>query len=110
MSHKIIYEALQRLRFEAFLEALDDESRENVQLVVQAAWDTFFEDKLNDFIQSDQFADLIDRYDNFIAESSATSKTFAYWSIYIRMTGKAIKLRLRHKKQIGWSGIIRYSL
>jgi hypothetical protein len=92
------------------LEALDGESRENVQLVVQAAWDTFFEDKLNDFIQSDQFADLIDRYDNFIAESSATSKTFAYWSMYIRMTGKAIKLRLRHKKQIGWSGIIRYSL
>lgn len=87
-SHKILYEALQRLRFEAFMETLDDEIREYIQSIVQAAGNSFFEDQLNVFIENEQFADLLDRYDTFIAESSAKSKTFAYWSIYIRMAGK----------------------
>ena len=91
-SHKIIYEALQRLRFEAFMETLDDESRENIQSLVEAAGNTFLEHNMNDFIESEQFAGLVRHYDTFIAESSASSKTFAYWSMYIRMAGKIIRL------------------
>ena len=87
-SHKIIYEALQRLRFEAFVETLEDELKEHIQSIVEAGGDAFFGDKLKDFIESEQFTGLMDRYNSFIDESSAASKTFAYWSMYIRMAGK----------------------
>ncbi len=67
MSHKIIYEALQRLRFEAFMETLDNESREYIQSLVKATEVAFNEDKLNDFIETDQFADLIYSYNSWVS-------------------------------------------
>ena len=59
-SHKI-YEALQRLRFEAFVETLGDELKEYIQSIVEAAGDAFFGDKLKNLIESEEFAGLIDR-------------------------------------------------
>ncbi len=41
------------------METLDNESREYIQSLVKATEDAFNEDKLNDFIETDQFADLI---------------------------------------------------
>ena len=78
-NHKIIYEALQQLRFEAFVETLEDELKKYIQSIVEAAGDAFFGDKLKNFIESEEFAGLIHRYNSFIEESSAASKTFAYW-------------------------------
>ena len=103
-SHKIIYEALQRLRFEAFVQTLEDELKEYIQSTVEAAGEAFFGEKLKNFIESEEFAGLIDRYNSFIKESLAASKTFAYWSMYIRMAGKTTELGLKHKTKIDQLG------
>ena len=79
---------LQCLKFEVLLETLDNEIREYIQSIVQAAGNSFFEDQLNIIIENEQSADLLDRYNMLIAESAAKLKTFFYWSIYIRMAGK----------------------
>ena len=86
--HKVMYEALQRLRFEAFLETLDDKSRDSVYLLIMEMENSFHEDRLHDRIASQDFEDLFVQYETFIAKSSVKSKTFAYWSMYIKMAGK----------------------
>lgn len=93
--HKVMYEALQRLRFEAFLETLNDESRERIYSLIVEMENSFLEDKLHDCIESQEFEDLFIQYETFIAESSAKSKTFAYWSMYIQMAGKANEIVLK---------------
>lgn len=64
LCHKTVYEALERLRFEAFLDTLE----------------------------SQPFKDLFQEYGKFIAKSSAESKTFAYWSMYMKMAGMELPL------------------
>jgi hypothetical protein len=85
-SHKMMYEALQRLRFEAFLDTLDDGSHDEVISFVKTIQETFPHD-VYEKIESDYFQDLLKRYEAFIADSTANSKTFAYWCMYIEMAG-----------------------
>ena len=83
-----MYEALQRLRFEEFLYSLDDASQEDISSFVATMKKAFEEeDQLHEYINSEQMEQLCERYEAFIAESSAKSLTFAYWSMYIQMTG-----------------------
>ena len=88
-SHKMMYEALQRLRFEAFLDTLDDGYHNEVISFVRTIQETF-PHHVHNKINSDDFNNLLKRYETFIADSKANSKTFAYWSMYIDMTGMKI--------------------
>jgi hypothetical protein len=83
-----MYEALQRLRLNAFLDTLEDESRVAVQSFILDMRNSFPDDELQSYTESQEFADLITHYEAFITETSAKSKTFAYWSLYIKMAGK----------------------
>ena len=86
--HKTMYEALQRLRFEEFLDTLDDESQEDISSFVGNMKNAFEEeDQLHEYINSVQMEQLCERYEAFISESSAKSLAFAYWSMYIKMIG-----------------------
>lgn len=89
-SHKMMYEALQRLRFEAFLDTLDDGSHNEVISFIKTIEESFPND-VYDKIESEEFENLLQRYDRFIADSTANSKTFAYWSMYIEMAGTELK-------------------
>lgn len=88
--HKTMYEALQRLRFEAFLDTLEDESQDSIYSFIMDMEDSFSKDGLHKHIESQEFQDLSIHYEAFIAESSAKSKTFAYWSMYIKMAGEVV--------------------
>ena len=85
LCHKTMYEALQGLRFEEFLDSLDNESQEDISSFVVTMKKA--EDQLYEYINSEQMEQLCERYEAFIEESSAKSLTFAYWRMYIQMSG-----------------------
>ena len=76
-SHKMMYEALERLRLEAFMDTLDDRYYSEVISFVKTLQESFPQD-VRDKIESEEFNDLLKRYETFITESKANSKTFAY--------------------------------
>lgn len=88
--HKVMHEALQRLRLEAFLDTLDDDVVDSIYSFTESMRDSIFDEDVQGYVESQQFDDLVHQYENFIVETSAKSKTFSYWSIYLKMTGKAL--------------------
>ena len=86
--HKIMYEGLQRLRLAEFLDSLDDKSQEDISSFVITMKKAFDEEvRLDEHINSEKMAQICEHYEAFIAESSAKSLTFAYWSMYIHIIG-----------------------
>ena len=87
MCHKLVYEALQSLRFDAYLESIDNKQKESVLTSIQNVADCFANGTLIDCIESQQMEQLVNNYEQFVEKSSMKSKTFAFWSMYIKMTG-----------------------
>ena len=85
--HKIMHEAFQRLRFETFLDSLDVAEQESIRTFVEAMRDVFPKQEYNDELFSDEFETICDKYESFVEETSRKSKTFAFWSTYLKMTG-----------------------
>ena len=90
LSHKTMYEALQRLRFEAFLDTLDEEYQESIFSLIMTMRDSFTEGRFQERMKSQLCDDIVVKYEAFVSESSTKSKTFAYWSMYIKLTGKSV--------------------
>ena len=88
--HKTMYEALQRIRFEAFLDTLDEEYQESIFSLIMIMQDSFNEGRFEECMKSQLFDDIVIKYEAFVAESSTKSKTFAYWNMYIKMAGKNV--------------------
>ena len=86
LCHKVMYEALQRLRLEAFLDYVDENNA--VTSFINNMAGSFLEDKsLACEIESPEMQQMLKSYELFIAESSKKSRTFAFWSMYIKMAG-----------------------
>ena len=86
-SHKMMYEALERLRFEAFMDTLDDGYHNQVIPFLKTLQESFPHD-VKEKVESDEFDNLLKCCETFIGDSKANSKTFSYWSVYTEMTGK----------------------
>lgn len=80
------------MRFDVFLDSLGEESEKKTYDVIISAREAYLNGTLQDFVESREFKDLVKTYDDFVAESSAKSKTFAYWSMYIKMIGNFIQI------------------
>ena len=86
LCHKVMYEALQRLRLEAFLDYVDENNA--VTSFINNMAGSFLEDKsLACEIESPEMQQMLNSYELFIVESSRKSRTFAFWSMYIKMAG-----------------------
>ena len=86
LCHKIIYEALQRIRLEAFFDYVAE--NDAVISFINKLAETFLEDKfLTCEIESPEMQEMLKSYELFIVESSRKSRTFAFWSMYIKMAG-----------------------
>ncbi len=83
-----MYEALQRLRFQAFMDQATDEDQEVMTSFIESIASSFPHDKfLSDDIESPLMKQILESYEMFIAESSSKSRIFAFWSMYIKMAG-----------------------
>lgn len=85
--HKTLYEALQQIRLDEFLDSLDEKSEEKVNSLKGYARQAYLDGCLQDFVETKEFMQLVTSYEEYVQESSAKSKTFAYWSMYIKMIG-----------------------
>ena len=81
---------MQRLRLEVFLDTLDEDVQDGIHSLVADRSNSIFEEGVQGYVESLEFDDVARQYESFIVEMSAKSKTFAYWSMYIKMTGKAL--------------------
>lgn len=86
--HKILYEALQRLRFEAYLDDLEEEKDGRIMAFLCEMSNSFPDKGFRDCIESELFEEICEEYENFIQNASSKSRTFAFWSMYIKMIGK----------------------
>ena len=81
-----MYEALQRLRLEAFLDYVG-KNNEMTSFTNDMAG-SFLEDKsFMSEIERPEMHQILKSYELFIAESCSKSRTFAFWSMYIKMAG-----------------------
>lgn len=62
----------------------------NIYSLIADMSDSIFNEGVQGYVESRQFDNLVQQYESFIVEMSAKSKTFAYWSMYIKMTGKVL--------------------
>ena len=83
--HKIVSEALNRLRFKAFLDCLDDEDKNDVSTFISSLLDEFPTGSFSETVKENTFKEIMATYDNFICEASAENPTFAFWSNYLEM-------------------------
>ena len=90
--HKIVHEAMQRMRFEAFMESLDDqEKHDRIMEFLRELADAFPDERFHALVECPLFNEIESEYERFIADNSAKSRTFAFWNMYIKMTGEFLK-------------------
>lgn len=96
-----MFEALQRLRFEAFLESMNEDERTNALKTVDQIKNAYAEGTLMSLTQSLEICDLHQRYLNFVTERSNSHGTFEYWSQYIEMV-QVLLLLVRATRTSNW--------
>jgi hypothetical protein len=83
-----MYETLQRLRSQAFMDQMTEEDQEVMTSFIESMASSFPEGKfLSDDIESPFMQQILESYELSRAESSSKSRTFAFWSMYIEMAG-----------------------
>lgn len=85
--HKIMHEALERIRFQTYLDSLFPEERRQINERITELNDAFAASNFNDMIESTEFQRIFDGYQNFIETQKSVCPTFALWSSYVDITG-----------------------
>lgn len=81
-----MYEAMERLRFEAFLDTLDENKKQYITSAVSGITDCFPDQTFVDSLEYPEMTMIYESYDSFIQESCKKSRTFAFWTMSIKMT------------------------
>ena len=87
MCHKVLYEAMEQLRFESYLDSLDEEDKDGIVSAVSKAMDLFPNEEFHDFLECPEMEKIYENFNIFIKGSCEKSRTFAFWTMYINMTG-----------------------
>lgn len=88
--HKILYEAMQRLRFDAFFDQLDEVKQERFVSFMDEMSNSFPE-RFHEYTENPVMEEIHSQYQDYILESSRKSWTFSFWSMYIKMAGKTVR-------------------
>ena len=98
--HKIVSEAMEHMRWQAFLKTLSEEEQEQASDLMKKLQDSFPSDEHKQIVSGEQFDGLQSKYTKFVINQS-TSPTFAFWSSYIDMV-KQLLLFIRATKEGDW--------
>eukprot|EP00057_Strongylocentrotus_purpuratus_P015294 XP_011669768.1 PREDICTED: uncharacterized protein LOC105440883 [Strongylocentrotus purpuratus] len=99
-AHKLLCEAMERLRWLSFMKTLPDEQQEEASDVLLKMHTTFPSSDHRKVIEGEQFEALLDEYSLFI-ETQSSRPTFAFWSSYIEMV-ESLLLFNRATKEGNW--------
>ena len=83
--HKVMTEALQKLRFQAFL---DSNTANDVSLAEECEHlcNEYPGEAFQTELESDSFSRIMNQYDSFVVKESGNNPTFAFWSLYLELT------------------------
>ena len=98
--HKIVSEAMEHMRWQAFLKTLSEEEQEQASDLMKKLQDSFPSDEHKQIVSGEQFDGLQSKYTTFVINQS-TSPTFAFWSSYIDMVEQLL-LFIRATKEGDW--------
>ena len=87
MCHKVVYEAIEQLWFESYLDSLDEEEKDGIASAVSKAMDLFPDEKFYDLLECPDMEKVYENYNIFIKEMCKKSRMFAFWTMYTKMTG-----------------------
>jgi hypothetical protein len=100
-AHKLVYEALQRLRFLAFYDSLPDNEAEELDSLSVDLLERINEN-LEDFCSTDStFISWKTAFDSFVGGRIEDNPTFAFWSTYIDMV-QLLLLFIRATRTSNW--------
>ena len=100
-AHKLVFEAMQRLRFRAFLDSLSDVDRNKVIRYITNLIHTFPSPLFKDSCYSSEWAEIVTAYEAYVSQMSTVNSTFAFWSSYIEMVGLLLVF-IRATRQSDW--------
>jgi predicted DNA-binding ribbon-helix-helix protein len=101
-AHKLMFEALERLRFKAFVDSLAEEEGECVTSLIKRLQDSFHsQTDFADVLGSECVDELAVKYDSFITHESENRPSFALWSSYLSMVGNLLSF-LRATRTSDW--------
>jgi hypothetical protein len=101
-AHKMVYEAMERLRLQAFEKSLTTSEKallESINLVMQ---DDSERDKFLEISTGNDVTELKVMYDMFVKKRSEENPLFSFWSSYIEMV-QLLLLYIRATRTTDWS-------
>ena len=99
-AHKLMMEALQRLRWWAYLDTLTQEDHAATLQIATDLQQKFPSEDFNAMLSSDAFLQLLEGYDIFVNKNS-TNQTFTFWSTYIEMMENLLQF-IRATREGNW--------
>ncbi|XP_056090913.1 uncharacterized protein LOC130070521 [Rhinichthys klamathensis goyatoka] len=99
--HKLMCEALQRLRWQAYLDILPEDGREAAVKTAVGLQTAFPGEEFDDLVMSENFQKVMKGYEDFIKDNT-TNKTFHFWCTYIAMV-EDLLLFIRGTREANWS-------
>ncbi|XP_067300890.1 uncharacterized protein [Pseudorasbora parva] len=100
-THKLMCEALQRLRWQAYLDILSEDDRESAKKIAADLQIAFPGEEFDVLVMSENFLTVMRGYENYIKDNT-TNKTFHFWGTYISMV-EDLLLFIRGTREANWS-------
>ena len=101
-AHKMVYEALERLRLQAFEKTLTTSEKALVESINQIMQDDSERDKFLEISASNKVTEVRALYDMFVKKRSEESPLFSFWSSYIEMV-QLLLLYIKATRSTDWS-------
>ena len=77
--HKLMFEALQRLRWKSYLDACSEQESSGMLEIARAITKAGPSEKIFDIIQQESYKDVIRKYKTLIEKQRSVSPTFEFW-------------------------------
>eukprot|EP00795_Rhopilema_esculentum_P011118 gene11118-19994_t len=99
--HKVMYEALIHLLFQAYLETLPLQIQEETQDFIVSMVECYPDNQFSNCVHSPQLESLSKRIEEFSKQESSKHGTFSLWQTYIEMV-EILLLFIRATRENNW--------
>ncbi|KAK6168598.1 hypothetical protein SNE40_019797 [Patella caerulea] len=101
-AHKLLYEALQRLRFSVFLDSLGENDAIPIQKEMTNLELAYGTKTLSEYLITEDYIILVDKFETFVSQKCKENPTFAFWSNYINLV-QTVLMFIRATRQSDWT-------
>lgn len=100
--HKLLYEALHRLRWQSFLKTLPESECQMVTSTLAELGQSNLEDGWMNILQTNQVQEVLQTYEGFVKQERTRSALYDFWSSYLDMV-QILLLSIRATREGNWS-------